>query len=195
MFTGIIERIGVIKKIDSKKNLLVFSIDLGSLAKKIRIGDSVSVSGACLTVTSKESTVASFDLMKETIERTSLRFLGLGGKVNLELALQANSRMGGHFVTGHVDEVAVIKDILQDKNWVALRLGIGQENRKYIVPKGSATVDGISLTIGKVGKDYFEVYLIPHTLKVTTLGLKKVGDGVNIETDILAKYLFNKETL
>ena len=186
---------GTVKKIDSKKNLLVFSIDLGSLAKKIRIGDSVSVSGACLTVTSKESTVASFDLMKETIERTSLRFLGVGGKVNLELALQASSRMGGHFVTGHVDEVAVIKDIAQDKNWVALRLSISKKNRKYIVPKGSATVDGISLTIGKVGKDYFEVYLIPHTLKVTTLGLKKVGDGVNIETDILAKYLFNRETL
>ena len=195
MFTGIVERIGTVKKIDSKKNLLVFSIDLGALAKKIRVGDSVSVSGACLTVTSKKSTVASFDLMKETIERTSLRFLGLGGKVNLELALQANSRMGGHFVTGHVDEVAVIKDIVQDKNWVALRLSISKENRKYIVPKGSATVDGISLTIGKVGKDYFEVYLIPHTLKVTTLGLKKVGDRVNIETDILAKYLLNRETL
>jgi len=191
MFTGIVERIGTVKKIDSRKNLLVLSIDLGALAKKIRVGDSVSVSGVCLTVTSKKSTVASFDLMKETIEKTSLRFLGVGGRVNLELALQAKGRMGGHFVTGHVDEVAVIKAIAQDKNWVALRLNISKENRKYIVPKGSATLDGISLTIGKVGKDYFEVYLIPHTLKVTTLGLKKVGDGVNIETDILAKYLLN----
>ena len=192
MFTGIVERIGTVKKIDSRKNLLVLSIDLGALAKKIRVGDSVSVSGVCLTVTSKKSTVASFDLMKETIEKTSLRFLGVGGRVNLELALQAKGRMGGHFVTGHVDEVAVIKAIAQDKNWVALRLNISKENRKYIVPKGSATLDGISLTIGKVGKDYFEVYLIPHTLKVTTLGLKKVGDGVNIETDILAKYLLNR---
>ena len=96
-------------------------------------------------------------------------------------------------MTGHVDEVAVIKDIVQEKNWVAISLRISPRNRKYIVPKASVTVDGISLTIGKVGKNYFEVYLIPHTLKVTTLGLKKVGDCVNIETDILAKYL--KETL
>ena len=192
MFTGIIARMGTIKKIDSKKNLMVFDIDLGSLAKKVRVGDSVSVSGACLTVTAKKGRVASFDLMKETIERTALRSLSVGGRVNLELALQVGSRMGGHFVTGHVDEVAVIKHIAREKNWVALRLGVSKENRRYFVPKGSATIDGISLTIGKVGKDYFEVYLIPYTLKVTTLGLKKAGDCVNIETDILAKYLFEK---
>ncbi len=190
MFTGIIERMGTIKKIDSKKNLLVLSIDLGPLAKKVRVGDSVSVSGACLTVTSKKARVASFDLMKETIKKTSLRSLGIGDRVNLELALQAGSRLGGHFVTGHVDEVAVIKHIAQEKNWVALRLGISKANRKYFVPKGSVSVDGISLTIGKVGKDYIDVYLIPYTLKVTSLGLKKTGDCVNIETDILAKYLF-----
>ena len=172
--------------------MLVFSIDLGPLAKKVRVGDSVSVSGACLTVTSKKAAVASFDLMKETIEKTSFRNLGVGDKVNLELALQAASRLGGHFVTGHVDEVAVIKHIAKEKNWVAFRLGISRANRKYFLPKGSVTVDGISLTIGKTGNGYAEVYLIPYTLKVTTLGLKKVGDYVNIETDILAKYLFNK---
>lgn len=195
MFTGIIERIGTIKKIESKKNLLVFSIDLGPLAKKVQVGSSVSISGACLTVTAKKATVASFDLMKETIEKTSLRFLGVGDKVNLELALRAGSRLGGHFVSGHVDEVAVIKHIAQDKNWVALRLGISRANRKYFVPKGSVAVDGISLTVGRVGSGYAEVYLIPYTLKVTTLGLKKAGDYVNIETDILAKYLFNKESI
>jgi riboflavin synthase len=192
MFTGIIAGMGTVKKIDSKKNLMIFGIDLGPLAKKVRVGDSVSVSGACLTVTAKKGRVASFDLMKETIERTALRSLSVGGRVNLELALQVGSRMGGHFVTGHVDEVAVIKHIAREKNWVALRLGVSKENRRYFVPKGSATIDGISLTIGKVGKDYFEVYLIPYTLKVTTLGLKKAGDCVNIETDILAKYLFEK---
>jgi riboflavin synthase len=193
MFTGIIERIGIVKKIEAKKNLLVLSIDLGPLAKKVRVGDSVSVSGACLTAVLKKARVVSFDLMKETIEKTSLRSLGVGGRVNLELSLQVGGRLGGHFVTGHVDEVAVIKNIVQEKNWVAIGLSISPRNRKYIVPKASVTVDGISLTIGKVGKNYFEVYLIPHTLKVTTLGLKKVGDCVNIETDILAKYL--KETL
>ncbi len=191
MFTGIIANTGIIKKIDSKKNLLVLSIDVGPLAKKVRLGDSVSVSGVCLTAVFKKARVVSFDLMKETIEKTSLRCLGVGDKVNLELALQAGSRLGGHFVTGHVDEVAVIKHIDQEKNWVALRLGVTRANRKYFVPKGSVSVDGISLTIGKVGKDYVDVYLIPYTLKVTTLGLKKTGDCVNIETDILAKYLFN----
>lgn len=191
MFTGIVENIGTIKKINAQKNLLVFHIDLGPLAKKVRPGDSVSVSGVCLTVTSKKATVACFDLMKETIEKTSLRSLQAGNKVNLELALQASSRMGGHFVTGHVDEVAVIKLITQEKNWVSFRIGMSKVHQKYFVPKGSVTVDGISLTVGKVGKDYFEVYLIPYTLQVTTLGLKKTGDCVNIETDILAKYLLS----
>ena len=191
MFTGIIACMGTVKKIDSKKNLMVFSIDLGPLAKKVRIGDSVSVSGACLTVTAKKGRVASFDLMKETIEKTSLRSLSVTGRVNLELALQASSRLGGHFVTGHVDEVAVIKHITREKNWVSICLSSTPLIRKHLVSKGSVTVDGISLTIGKVGKDYFEVYLIPYTLKVTTLGLKKVGDCVNIETDILAKYLYS----
>lgn len=193
MFTGIIEYIGTIKKIDTKKNLLVFSIDVGPLAKKVRLGNSVSVSGVCLTAAFKKARVVSFDLMKETIKKTSLRSLGVGDKVNLELALQAGNRLGGHFVTGHVDEVAVIKHIAHEKNWVSLRLGISKQNRKYFVPKGSVSVDGISLTVGKVGKDYIDVYLIPYTLKVTTLGLKKTGDCVNIETDILAKYL--KEAL
>ena len=133
MFTGIIEYIGAIKKIEAKKNLMVLSIDTGPLAKKVRLGDSVSVSGVCLTVTSKKARVVNFDLMKETIEKTSLRSLGIGDKVNLELALQAGSRLGGHFVTGHVDEVAVIKHIAQEKNWVALRLGTSQRNRKYFV--------------------------------------------------------------
>jgi len=192
MFTGIIERMGSIKKIEAKKNLMVFGIDLGPLAKKVWVGDSVSVSGVCLTVVSKKARVACFDLMRETIEKTSLRSLDVGDKVNLELALRAGSRLGGHFVTGHVDEVAVIKHIAQEKNWVAICLSSTPVIRKHLVPKGSVTVDGISLTIGRVGKDYFEVYLIPYTLKVTSLGLKKTGDCVNIETDILAKYLFGK---
>jgi len=193
MFTGIIERMGIVRKIGAQKNLLVLGIDAGPLAKKIKTGDSVSVSGACLTAVAKKGAVVSFDLMKETIEKTSLRSLEVGGRVNLELALLAGSRLGGHFVTGHVDEVAVIKHIEKQKNWVALRLGVSKANQKYFVPKGSITVDGISLTLGRVGSGFVEVYLIPYTLKVTTLGFKKVGDCVNIETDILAKYLFEKK--
>jgi riboflavin synthase len=151
----------------------------------------VSVSGVCLTVTAKKSTVASFDLMKETIEKTSMRTLSVGDPVNLELALRAGSRLGGHFVSGHVDEVAVIEHIEHQENWVSMKIGISKANRKYLVPKASVTIEGISLTTGRVGKNDFEVYLIPYTLKVTNLGLKKAGDYVNIETDILAKYLFN----
>ena len=192
MFTGIIEHVGTIKRIDVKKNLLVFSIDLGVLASKVRPGDSVAVSGVCLTVVAKKARIASFDLMKETIQTTALRSLAVGDQVNLELSLQAVSRLGGHFVTGHVDDVAVINNIAREPNWVAMRLSVSKEHQKYFVPKGSVTVDGISLTVGKVGRGYFEIYLIPYTLDVTTLGTKKVGDIVNIETDILAKYLFAK---
>ncbi len=193
MFTGIIERTGIIKTIDPKKNLLVLGIDLGPLARKVRTGDSVAVSGVCLTATSKKGTKAYFDLMKETIERTSLRSLKLGDCVNLELSLRANSRLGGHFVSGHVDEVALIKHITMEKNWVSMKLSVSRANRRYIVPKGSVTVEGISLTTGRVGKNDFEVYLIPYTLKVTNLRFKKPGDYVNIETDILAKYLFGRK--
>src|SRR5208282_3065240 len=135
MFTGIISYVGTIKEIEAKKNLLVFSIDVGPLAKKVRLGSSVSVSGVCLTAAFKKARVVSFDLMKETIKKTSLRSLRAGDRVNLELALQAGSRLGGHFVTGHVDEVAVIKHIAQEKNWAALRLGLTQANRRYFVPK------------------------------------------------------------
>ena len=190
MFTGIIQHIGTVKKIDRQKNLLVMTIDLGSLAKNVRLGDSVSVSGVCLTASFKKASVAGFDLMKETIEKTSLGKLRQGDRVNLEPALEAGSRWGGHFVTGHIDEVAVIRNIAKDKNWVALRLSVSPSSRKYYVPKGSVAVDGISLTVGKTGPGWAEVYLIPYTLKATTLGSKKAGDCVNIETDILAKYLF-----
>jgi riboflavin synthase len=192
MFTGIIEHIGNIKKVEAKKNLLVFTIDLGPLAQKTKPGDSVAVNGACLTVVSRTGKVAQFDLMRETIEKTSLRSLKAGSAVNLELAVKAGDRLGGHFVTGHVDEVAAIKQITSEKNWVAMRLKVSKAHQKYFVPKGSVTVDGISLTVGRVGQGYIDVYLIPYTLKVTTLGLKKRGDCVNIETDILAKYLFQK---
>src|SRR5208283_4894757 len=167
MFTGIVEQTGTIKTMDSKKNLLVLGIDLGPLSKKVKLGDSVSVSGVCLTSTSRKNRIAQFDLMKETIERTSLGSLGIGSHVNLELALRANGRLGGHFVTGHVDEVGLIKNITREKNWVSMKIGISKANRRYIVPKGSATIEGISLTVGRVGKNDFEVYLIPYTLKVT----------------------------
>ncbi len=192
MFTGIIEQSGIIKAIRHDKNLIILDIDCGVLAKDIKLGHSVAINGACLTATQKKGKVVSFDLMKETIEKTSLRGLGIGHKVNLELALKADSRLGGHFVTGHVDELGTIKTIENKPNWVAITISISKINRKYLAPKGSITLDGISLTVGRVGKNDFSVYLIPYTLKLTNLCTKKPGDPINIETDILAKYILNK---
>ncbi len=189
MFTGIIEQLGKVKAIENKRNLIVLQIDALKLARKIRVADSVAINGVCLTATEKKGEVVSFDLMKETIERTSLKEVSTGGCVNMELALKADSRFGGHFVSGHVDEFNFIKKIDRETNWVSFIVSVSKNNQKYIVPKGSVAIDGVSLTVGKVKPGSFEVYLIPYTLQVTNLGLKKVGDGVNIETDILAKYI------
>jgi riboflavin synthase len=189
MFTGIIEQLGIVKAVNVQKNLIVLIIDVGALAGSIKLGDSVAINGVCLTAAVKKGKHIHFDLMKETIDATSLKQLKAGSRVNLELAMKADSRFGGHFVTGHVDELATIKSIGRDKNFVAITIGISASLRKYLVTKGSVAIDGISLTVGKVAKNDFTVYLIPFTLKATNLGERKVGDVVNIETDILAKYI------
>ena len=193
MFTGIVETLGIVKAIENKENLIILKIDAKTLASKIKLGDSVAINGVCLTATARKGQVISFDLMKETIEKTSLKQVGVGSKVNLELALRADSRFGGHFVSGHVDELGIIKKIEKAKNWVSFTVSISTQNKKYIVPKGSVTLDGISLTVGQLGKNDFQVYLIPYTLKVTNLGTKKAGDTLNIETDILAKYILSSK--
>ena len=191
MFTGIIQHLGTVKAIDTKVNLMLLSLDAGPLTKDTRLGDSVAVNGVCLTAAGKKGQVIVFEAMRETINTTALKTLRAGSRVNLELALKPEGRLGGHFVTGHVDEVVVIKSVERAKNWVAMTLDISRANRKYLVPKGSVTLDGISLTVGKVGASEFSVYLIPYTLTATTLADKKVGDLVNVETDILAKYILN----
>ena len=188
MFTGIIEQLGIIQSIRHQRNLIVLDVDVKSLAAKIKMGDSVAINGVCLTASAKKGKVVSFDLMKETIEKSSLKTIGIGSGVNLELALRADSRFGGHFVTGHIDEVGIIKSIERSANWVALTIAVSKTSRKFLVAKGSIAIDGISLTVGKVGKTDFSVYLIPYTLKVTNFSTKRIGDLVNIETDILAKY-------
>ncbi len=191
MFTGIIQHLGTVKGIETKDNLMLLSVDAGPLAKHVRLGDSVALNGVCLTACRKKGEVIFFDAMRETIIKTALKILKAGSHVNMELALQQDSRFGGHFVTGHVDEVSAVKRVERKKNWVALTIGISKANRRYLVPKGSVALDGISLTVGKVGAADFSVYLIPYTLQVTALTGKKVGDPVNIETDILAKYILN----
>ncbi len=193
MFTGIIEQLGKVRSIEAKKNLIVYEVDCGKLAKQIKVGDSVAINGVCLTVTRKKGNAVSFDLMRETIEKTSLKQIKAGSSVNMELALRANGRLGGHFVTGHVDEVGVITSIEREPNWVAMTVAVSKEAIRHLVHKGSVALDGISLTVGKVTKKDFCVYLIPYTLEVTNLSAKKKGDLLNIETDILAKYILNKE--
>jgi riboflavin synthase len=189
MFTGIIEQLGKVKAIRHQTNLSVVDVDAGKLSKDIKLGDSVALNGVCLTAAAKKGNVVSFDMMKETIAKTSLRELKPGKGINMELAMRRDSRFGGHFVTGHVDEVGTVKSIEREKNWVSVTISISKTGLKHLVPKGSVTLDGISLTVGKVGKTDFSVHLIPYTLKVTNLADKKPGDPINIETDILAKYV------
>ncbi len=189
MFTGIVEEQGVVEKIIKKKNLLTLILLAKKILKGIKTGDSIAVEGVCLTVTSKNQNHLTFDVMQETIQKTTLKDLKLKALVNLERALKKDDRLGGHFVTGHVDGIGIIKKKITRMNYVELYIAVAKDLKCLLVPKGSVCVDGVSLTVGKVGRDYFSIYLIPYTLKVTSLGSKKVSAKVNIETDILAKYV------
>jgi riboflavin synthase len=189
MFCGIVETTSVVKALAKKQNLFVLAVAKPKMFKDVRVGDSIATDGVCLTVTSLKEGCFTFDLMKETLEATSLKNLVPGKAVNLERAMKAEARVGGHFVTGHVDAVGKITDIRTLPNYVEYRITIPRALMRYVVPKGSVAIDGISLTVGLVKKGWFAVYFIPHTLEVTTIGKKKVGDEVNIETDLLAKYI------
>ncbi len=191
MFTGIIEEKGIVKSLRLRRNLALLEVISNKVGKSVKTGESISVNGVCLTVTGVHHKILSFDMMKETLGRTNLKDLKPEDGVNLEPALKFGSRMGGHFVTGHIDGVGVIKKRITSANYVELMIALSEKFMRYVVPRGSICIDGISLTVGKNLKDSFSVYLIPHTLKVTTIGRKKAGDTVNIETDLLAKYVFN----
>ena len=151
----------------------------------------MAVDGACLTVRDIKDRVLVFDVMRETLLKTTLGTLKKGGRVNLERPLKANSRIDGHFVTGHVDGVATISNKITGKNYTEIWIALTQDTARYIVRKGSVCLDGVSLTVGKVTKKFFVAHLIPFTKNVTTLGEKAKGDKVNIETDILAKYMLS----
>ncbi len=189
MFTGIIEEQGVVQNIERRKNLCILTIKSQQIFKGTKIGDSLAVNGVCLTITNIHENILTFDIMLETIRKTTLDGLGWGVPVNLERAMKENSRFDGHFVLGHVDDVGIIKKRLAQANYVEFRISIVKKLQRFLAPKGSICIDGVSLTIGEVKKDYFLVYLIPHTLKVTTLGKKMEKDKVNIEVDILARYI------
>ena len=189
MFTGIVEEIGIIVAVEKKTNLYTLSLQAHKVAQGTKLGESIAIDGVCLTVTKIQGSRIIFDVMKETLEKTTLGNLTAGVRVNLERALKAGDRMGGHVVTGHADGVAKIVDIRRDKNYIEFQMTVPKGMKKFIVPKGSICLNGVSLTIGKVQKNLFSVYMIPFTMKATNMAEKKADDRLNIEADILARYI------
>jgi riboflavin synthase len=189
MFTGIIEDLGTVNRMTRKGEDAFLIIDTSMNLADINVGDSISVSGACLTVTEKGDKHFSADVSAETLARTNLKSLKSGDKVNLEKSLRLNSFLGGHLVLGHVDGIGKIQEKVSKANSIQFSVEIDAELGRYIVEKGSVAVDGISLTVNRCEKNRFYVNIIPHTARNTTLGFKKVADLVNIETDIIGKYV------
>ena len=189
MFTGIIEEVGVIKNIKMGAKSAVITIQAKTVMEDIHLGDSIAMNGVCLTVTSFDKNSYSVDVMHETLRRTNLGELTGGSRVNLERAMAADGRFGGHIVAGHVDGPGVITSMKQDDNAVWITIETDASVLKYIVEKGSITIDGISLTVAEVDSRSFAVSVIPHTGVHTTLLEKKPGDTVNLETDMVGKYV------
>lgn len=184
MFTGIIEETGKILEKDSK-----FKISCSLILEDIKIGDSIAVNGVCLTVTDYNSNSFTADVMNETISKTNLKTTNIGDAVNLERAMSAKGRFGGHIVSGHIDGTGTIKSIKNDGIALWFTIATNKEILKYIVNKGSVAIDGISLTVAYVDDICFKVSVIPHTLNNTNIIHKKIGDTVNLENDIIGKYV------
>jgi riboflavin synthase len=194
MFTGIVRERGRIASMHQEPEGLRLEVDAPATASELGIGDSVSISGACLTATAVSNGTFSVTAVSETLSRTTLSRLGTGDEVNLETATRAGDPLGGHFVQGHVDAVGRIATVEDGRVWVEAP----PEVLRYCVEKGSITVDGVSLTIAGLRDGAFEVALIPHTLEVTTLGALEPADEVNLEVDVLAKYvekLIDRDTI
>ncbi len=189
MFTGIVEEVGKIKLIRKVGNAFVISISADEIMSDIKIGDSIAVNGICLTVTCFDSESFTVDVMGETVSRTSLSLLKAGGKVNLERAMPANGRFGGHIVSGHIDGTGTVCEISEDGVAKWYKIKTLPSIMKYIVEKGSVAIDGISLTVAKVESDNFSVSVIPHTMGNTTLCERKINDIVNLENDCIGKYV------
>lgn len=189
MFTGIIEEIGTIKQIIRGNEAIILEVEAKKVLEDVKLGDSIAVNGVCLTVTTYSANRFSVDVMPETVRATSLQALQAGSHVNLERAMIANGRFGGHFVSGHVDGTGTIQDKKRVANAVYYTISVPDDLSRYLMLKGSVTVDGTSLTIFGVSDNNFTISLIPHTLNETILGGKGKGDTVNIEVDMLAKYM------
>lgn len=195
MFTGIVEEIGEIKTIN-KGQVIELVIDCPITSKKANLGDSISVNGVCLTVTKINNDLLSFNAVRETMERTCFQEFRVGTKVNLETALTLNKFIGGHLVSGHIDGIGKISNIVNIGDSKEITFVTDKNILKYIVEKGSVCVDGISLTVASVNSESFKIAVIPHTLNNTVLNYKNIGSSVNIENDIIGKYverLLNKD--
>ena len=190
MFTGIIVATGRVASLAEKSGDLELGIDAAALdLPRIGVGDSVSVQGACLTVTRKDGTHFYADVSRETMAKTTLGTLSPGSRVNLEPSLRAGDPLGGHYVSGHVDAVGKLGALVQDARSWRLEFELPASLMRFVAPKGSICVNGVSLTVNKVEGRRFDVNIIPHTYNVTTLGELKIDDGVNIEIDVIARYL------
>jgi riboflavin synthase len=189
MFTGIVEGLGTVRSVTRSAGGMRMSLEPDFAVDDLKIGDSISVSGVCLTAVEFQSNAIGVDVAPETLSRTTLGQVKPGDRVNLELALSFGARLGGHLVSGHIDSVGVVQAKQPVANATIWTFGVPEALSRYIVEKGSIAVDGISLTVNACDRTSFEVSIIPHTAKVTTLGFKGVGDSVNIETDMIGKYV------
>ena len=189
MFTGIVEELGHVKAIEIQPDALRITIEGPKVVSDVNRGDSISVSGACLTAVEHDANTFTADVMQETLRKTSLNGIQVGDPVNLERAMTAATRFGGHVVLGHVDGVGEVISREPSDNWEWVRVSIPKELMHYVVLKGSITIDGISLTVNELGDDWIGLSLIPETLAVTTLGSKKPGSKVNVEVDVMAKHI------
>ncbi len=189
MFTGIVEGLGKIKRLTMKGADAVLEIESSISLTDVNIGDSIAVNGACLTVTAKTEKTFIADVSAESLSKTTLKHLRSGERVNLEKSLRVGGFVGGHFVLGHVDGTARILSRTQKSGSLILAVEMDEKLARYIVEKGSVAIDGVSLTVNKLEKDRFYVNMIPHTAAVTALEAKKEGEWVNIETDVLGKYV------
>lgn len=189
MFTGIIEELGTVRAVKRGAEQFVLEITAPRLIPGLEIGDSIAVNGVCLTVTTKTGGSFTVDVMPETVAKTGLNEFKPGEMVNLERAVTPSSRLGGHMVTGHVDGIGTISSKTNRKNALLIKIAAPPVVTRYLIERGSIAVDGISLTVIDYGEDYVAVSIIPHTAKVTTLGFKVPGDRVNLEADVIGKYV------
>ena len=189
MFTGIVEELARVKKIKTKKQGIRYTISANTVLDDLEIGDSICINGVCLTVTKRQKDMFSMDIIEETLDKSNLGELKENDYVNLERAMKVSDRFGGHIVQGHVETQGVILEKQIEEDEARISVCLDPEWMRYCIPKGSITLDGVALTIASINKNIIEIALIPHTLENTTLGLKDKSDTLNVETDIIGKYI------